>query len=360
LSIFLGVVASIAVSIHYFSQDSSVITTAFLQQQGIGGYSSSNGLSSSNNLHYSHSSVKGGSIPWPGQQPAHRVTRMDGSIATSNRLFRHDDGGMLTAIYTSPSGRQSVVMVVEESLPRRSPPPPKGKWKHKGEDRRRHVKSGRIYVEDDFVRKKPQIEPPRMHFDQWTRFHPKLCPDGKSTGYDNWKTLKAAIEDANVFSAERFVRWNEFFLLTEATFTGTFDDPSLYYEQVIRFRICPGATLKARKGPIFINAENIHIECTGCSVEVGGTHLSFGPHARDVVVRGIEFRNAATSSLAFYYDGAEGSFEDCHWIDNTAMYSKVGNVADVNSTSIVNFLRCSVGNRASAGTGFTPALSIRS
>lgn len=90
---------------------------------------------------------------------------------------------------------------------------------------------------------------------------------------------------------------------------------------------------------IHIDAEDIVIECDGCAVHLGGTHLSFGPNARGVVVRGVTFAGATTGSLAFHHDGAEVNFEDCYWIGNSGGGS-AGAVADVNSSSSVSFHRC--------------------
>ena len=322
LSMGAGILASSVVSIFYDSQESRIVssTTQVLP----------------------HPTAAESMVMVRGPPPASpRVTLMDGSIAIANR----DDSR--TAIYTSPKGRQSVVMVVQQSC------------SHVKPSCLQHVHEATNRTDENVMaRKGRSIDPPRMDFEQWTHFHPTLCSDGKTIGFDDWRTLKAAIQDANAFSAERFVRWNEYFALVE--FKGTFDDPSLYYEKDILFRVCPGATLRARRGPIFINAENVRIECEDCTIAVGGTHLSFGPYARDVVIRGINFRNAATSSLVLYHDGAEVHFEDCRWLDNNAVHNKVGNVADVNSTSIVHFHRCSVGKRTKAPPGFVSALSIRS
>ena len=159
---------------------------------------------------------------------------------------------------------------------------------------------------------------------------PTLCSDGVTMGFSDWNTLKAAIREANNHSAEKFLRWNEYFVGQDEQ-QATFDDKSLYYEEDVFFVICPGATLKARKGPIFINAENIVLECDGCTIDVGGSHLAFGPHARNILVRGITFKGAQTSSLTFYHDGSEAAFEDCYWFGN-AGNGKSGAVADVNST----------------------------
>lgn len=159
---------------------------------------------------------------------------------------------------------------------------------------------------------------------------PTLCSDGVTLGFQDWNTLKAAIREANSLSAEKFLRWNEYFVGRDGQ-QATFHDKSLYYEEDVFFIICPGTTLKARKGPIFINAENIVLECDDCTVDVGGSHLAFGPHARNILVRGITFKGAQTSSLTFYHDGSEAAFEDCYWFGNSGN-GKSGAVADVNST----------------------------
>jgi hypothetical protein len=160
---------------------------------------------------------------------------------------------------------------------------------------------------------------------------PTLCPDGYTIGFSNWEMLKTAVREANSLSAERFLRWNEYFSSIESNEFGAFQDDVLYYEDESIFTICPGVTLKARKGPIFINSENVVIECEGCTIDVGGTHFSFGPHARNVFVRGITFKGAQTSSLTFHHNGVDATFEDCLWICSSSK-SKLGPVADVNST----------------------------
>ena len=158
---------------------------------------------------------------------------------------------------------------------------------------------------------------------------PTLCSDGVTMGFQDWNTLKSAIHEANRLSAERFMKWNQF--LSDRDDNVQLDDVALYYEQDVFFTICPDTTLRGRRGPIFINAENIVLECDGCIIDVGGSHLNFGPHAKNVLIRGITFRGAQTSSLTFYHDGSDAAFEDCYWYEN-AGNGKSGAVADVNST----------------------------
>ena len=102
-----------------------------------------------------------------------------------------------------------------------------------------------------------------------------------------------------------------------------------------------------------------------CTVDLPGTHFSFGPHAKNVLIRGITFRGATTSSLTFHHHGAEVSLEDCYWLYNSGgvvntrngphanvnghdglmntppgSTTTAGAVADLNSTSTVTFFRC--------------------
>lgn len=171
---------------------------------------------------------------------------------------------------------------------------------------------------------------------------PILCSDGVTYGYKEWNTLRAAIQEANYLAAERFMRWNEYFATHVFT---AFEDDSLYYEQDVVFTICPHTTLKSshRKSSITINSENIVLQCDGCIIDVRGTHITFGANARNVLVRGVTFRSASTSSLTFFNDGAEATFQDCTWINNLASNPQWGSVADINSTSMVNFHRCEIG-----------------
>eukprot|EP00592_Proboscia_alata_P023087 CAMPEP_0194408564 /NCGR_PEP_ID=MMETSP0176-20130528/6387_1 /TAXON_ID=216777 /ORGANISM="Proboscia alata, Strain PI-D3" /LENGTH=613 /DNA_ID=CAMNT_0039208683 /DNA_START=93 /DNA_END=1934 /DNA_ORIENTATION=+ len=164
------------------------------------------------------------------------------------------------------------------------------------------------------------------------------------------------------------------------------------------FVICPGALLTDDQSvnpggtsdgeysgqAIFINAEDVIIECDGCVVDLSphlttnsgstsstkslhrqrrgttwgynydtsssgssglndGTHFAFGPHAKGAMVRGLTLMGATTSSLTFHHHGAEATFEDCTWINNAGgLGGNAGAVADLNSTSSVSFFRCDI------------------
>ncbi|KAL3935048.1 MAG: hypothetical protein SGBAC_009360 [Bacillariaceae sp.] len=211
---------------------------------------------------------------------------------------------------------------------------------------------------DEWLRLQPKFQPPDP------MIHPTKCQDG-SLGFDNWRTLSDAVHEANVISEERWALWSSYFF-TDGRHLSVYENDWLYYEEDMIFRICPGETLTARRGPITMNAANLVLECQDCTVDVGGTHLAFGPRARNVLVRGITFRGATSSSVTFFHHGSDAIFEDCSWIGNSGASHKYGAVADLNSTSSVNFYRCSIGHGnkktwfgGSASNGGTSSLSIR-
>jgi len=245
-------------------------------------------------------------------------------------------------------------------------------------------------------------------------FRPTLCPDGKTIGYDNWFTLRDAISEVNAIAAEEFLRWNEYLMIVAKN--SSIEPP--VYTPPEPFVVCPGVTLsqksiwgsvfsptywvslinsilslsgvmvgkssssssssshnnyyaarsprsKNKLSPIFINAEDITIECEMCTVDLPGTHFSFGPHAKGVKIKGFTFKGATTSSLTFHHHGADVHLEDCYWLYNSGgivsnnraphanvngadglmspppgSFTTAGAVADLNSTSTVAFYRC--------------------
>lgn len=244
------------------------------------------------------------------------------------------------------------------------------------------------------------------------KFPPTLCPDGKTIGYDNWFTLRDAITEVNAIAAEEFLRWNEYLMI--AGKNASLEPP--VYQPPEPFVVCPGVILnqksiwgsvfspsywlnsissmlslsgvggkssssslqrtnqkyasrsprsKNKLSPIFINAEDITIECVMCTVDLPGTHFSFGPHARGIKIKGFTFQGATSSSLTFHHHGADVHLEDCYWLYNSGgivsnnraphanvngadgmmspppgSFTTAGAVADLNSTSTVAFYRC--------------------
>jgi hypothetical protein len=395
LSILMGVAAGISISIHYFDAPSfSSFQRSEARQRDLG--------------------------------PHQRVTTLDYTIASSNFMYpsagkasssltEEEENNLIAltlgrVITMSESGQRSVLLVVEEIPPL---PTMLNSSCSYGTTHFNYTPHGNtsgptrppnnatVVHENDEAMFNGHHTPYRHRGPPDSRFHlsaskvhPTICSDGVTVGFDDWVTLKAAVAEANALSAERFMKWNEYYasldsetpksdprwfdnILNARAASEHHDQEELlgyYYEEDVVFTICPGTTLKARKGPIFINAENIMILCgvseeysyiraaqptpsptasmrssfsreiPTCVMDVGGTHLAFGPHARNVLVRGLVFQSAKTSSLAFHYDGAQASFEDCIWIDNSGAHgSMYGAVADINSTSNVNFFRCEIG-----------------
>ncbi len=303
-----------------------------------------------------------------------RVTTSDPIIASSNIVHRDGNLDLGKVVTASATGQLNVLMVVDEITPLHLAMSDisvesNADFRSVLSDSR-HGSRGRTTLNSLTLEQAELIAPgygrwdasqPNIELRQPTIL-PSLCSDGVTFGFDNWSKLRTAMHEANSISAERFMKWNEYFATNSFT---AFQDDSLYYEEDIMFSICPGATLRARKGPIFINAENVVLECKGgCVVDVGGTHLAFGANAKNILVRGITFRRASTSSLTFFHDGADVSFEDCSWINDSGISNYYGSIANVNSTSIVNFYRCEIamGTKHTAmGTtsASTNSLSIR-
>merc|ERR1712071_15886 len=175
---------------------------------------------------------------------------------------------------------------------------------------------------------------------QSPRAAPSLCSDGYTYGYSDWNTLKSAIHEANQYSESLASSLDDIEWIIDDHGMAAPAEPPPAPEPFI---ICPGVTLKGsvRKGPIFIDSENIVIECDACIIDAGGTHLTFGQNAIGISIRGITFLNARSTSLTFYHHGADVSFEDCRWLNNAGL-GTAGAVADLNSTSSVSFYRCEI------------------
>jgi hypothetical protein len=354
LIIVIGIALGMTVSVHYFEQQNPVAAVA-----GAGGKFLTPQLLYSNY----HGGLSSSS-------PSVRVTMLDADIAASNVI--HKDGihswfDLGKVITTTDSGQLSVLMVVQEEMPVHATP----LWSTSPTQRFDITTNGLGYDpglsiaeyntshDDSSATAIPMtLEQAEKVLPGYTEYlsrqpklkarqpiyRPSLCPDGNSYGFQDWYTLRAAVQEANYLAAERFMKWNEYFATHLVT---SFEDESLYYEHDVIFRICPQSVLKStsQRHSIIINSENIVLECDGCIIDVRGTHFAFGSNAKNVLVRGITFESATSSSLTFFHDGAEATFEDCTWINNVGAQSHLGSVADVNSTSIVNFYRCEIGFR---------------
>lgn len=275
----------------------------------------------------------------------HRITLPEQDVHAFPGV-RHDAQKLRLqrVIHVPPSGYPRTMLVVEDS--------------RMEDDRSSSIKRPQLESSVSENAGKQSTSPPEIDIGSAVAHLPRQCADGVTTGFESWSDLKAAITEANKISVEKFVRWSRFF--ADSGFTGTFEDDRLYYEEEVVFTICPGAKLQARKGPIFINTPNIILECEGCVVNVGASHFSFGPNAKNVLVRGFTFTKAWSSSLLFFHNGAKVTFEDCLWHGNAAINNRYGAVADINSTSVVNFYRCNIDQGRKGESDLASSLSIRS
>jgi len=353
LAVVIGIAAGMTISIHYFENQNPTLMWSGVKMNH-----------RDRPLLYSESSAL-----------YQRVTTLDPTIASSNIVYRDGNLDLGKVVTASASGQLNVLMVVDEITPLHSDITNQNACDSMTDNRKFKVNYGQG-GEDNVLSNSLTLEQAELIVPGYGRWDasqpnielrqptilPSICSDGVTLGFDNWSKLRTAIHEANSISAERFMKWNEYFATNSFT---AFQDNRLYYEEDIVFSICPGATLRARKGPIFINAENVVLECEGnCVVDVGGTHLAFGANAKNILIRGITFRRASTSSLTFFHDGADVSFEDCSWINDSGISNYYGSIANVNSTSIVNFYRCEIGlgkKHIAMGTtsASTNSLSIR-
>lgn len=180
---------------------------------------------------------------------------------------------------------------------------------------------------------------------------PSICKHGNSYGFSDLTTLRNAISELNTAygnSVERYLQYKgahaEYDRIIEELSSDLVDPPPplpLYMKDLLAivpdpFVICPFTHLKStilgHNGPLlYINAEDIVIECDSCIIDVPATHFSFGPLAKGAMIRGVTLKGAKESSIIFRQDGADAVFEDCVFIQNHGVGSQ-GAVADLNST----------------------------
>jgi len=240
------------------------------------------------------------------------------------------------------------------------------------------------------------LQPYQRSLSVTSKYHPTVCKDGQTYGYSDWLTLRNAVHELSNAYAYSVFRWGhfnaamtEYEMITFMHGTSAEKNPDKRQDLTIEpppqlpqhlidlldmppdpFTICPHVTLRSQRHlPIHIDAEDVVIECDSCVIDVSGTHFSFGSKAKNIIVRGLTMMGATASSLIFHRDGAEANFEDCYWVNNQGA-GVHGAVADMNSTSSVNFFRCEISDAkhtpprsyGSPGTphGFVSSLTMRS
>jgi len=200
------------------------------------------------------------------------------------------------------------------------------------------------------------------------RYQPTLCKDGQTYGFSDLVTLRNAIHELGDAYQQAVLRWDHYhnavseyetikFLHEQSGEVQIELPPPLpdHLTAVLEmepdpFVICPFASLRSPLGrhlTININAEDVVIECDSCVIDTPGTHFSFGPYAKNVLIKGITMMGATETSIVFRHDGADASFEDCYWVNNDSIGMN-GAVADMNSTSTVKFFRCEISDMKQA------------
>jgi hypothetical protein len=336
-SIIVGVAAGVSISIHYYESPENVDHRRLSQHW-------EEGVTPSTTQH---------------------VTRLDPTIAASLSTAHAPysfapDAVPLRVMHTSTTGFRSVLHLVEES-------PSLGNRNdfHQTLSNSTHGLDG----EDGGWYDPPSVKetPPHwdMVLDDWLLHPPKLCSDSQTLGYDSWRSLRLALQDANRYSAHRFEQWMHYFsaLSPPDLWTASrgndgyflpptnlpyFHDNRLYYEEPFVFTICPGVTLHADREPLLLDTESLTLECVGCTISGGTSHISFGPDAKNAHIRGIRFQSSSRSSVLLQQNGADVVFEDCTWVlpyrkppgARPSIISGLPAIAQVNSSSTVKFYRC--------------------
>jgi len=197
------------------------------------------------------------------------------------------------------------------------------------------------------------------------RYQPALCKDGYTYGFSDLGTLQNAIHELSDAYAQAVSQWKiqsnaiaEHDIITfhygnsHAIDVETPPPLPQHFTNILEtepdpFVICPHTTLKAPLGrhmTINVNAEDVIVKCDACVIDAPGTHFTFGPLAKNVLIKGVTLTGATETSLVFRNDGADVSFEDCYWVNNESN-SMHGAVADMNMTSSVKFYRCEMSDK---------------
>jgi len=232
--------------------------------------------------------------------------------------------------------------------------------------------TGSFRLKDQYAtyqNKPAKVMPASKHFDGAFqsslalsgKYLPSKCKDGSIYGFSDYATLRNAVHEMSTSYSDAVKIYNEHIgaikeheqLTIKAQDVIVVEDPPMipaYISDFLNiapdpFVICPGAHLRPsiheRHDPIYINAEDMTIQCDSCIIEAPGTHISFGPLAKNILIRGVTLIGATDTSVVFRHDGANASFEDCYFFQNEGVGAH-GAVVDVNSTSTVEFHRCEI------------------
>jgi hypothetical protein len=343
-SIVVGVAAGVSISIHYYESPEN------LDQRRI-----AVAKIATDNTQF-----------WDSRVSTQTVTSLDPAILIYSKNYYPSNGERVVHTDTSTGMRIPLNVVVESpTLSTDARYTPQSNGTHRDDQNN----------DENFYQNEHTLSPPTFtsnenNFDIWLYNPPKLCADSKTMGYDSWSSLRHALNDVNRYSAQRSERWLMYFTslatikASSSSIIDTalghpstiiqggipiFDDDNLYYEEQFTFTICPGTVLHAGAHPLVVDTESVTIQCDGCTINGGDSHISFGSAAKNTIIRGITFQNSKRSSILLHHNGAEVTFEDCVWfvanIDSDMRQRHImpglSEITNVNSSSILNFYRCS-------------------
>jgi hypothetical protein len=345
-SIVVGVAAGVSISIHYYESPEN------LDQRRVASATITN-----DNTQF-----------WESRLATHTVTSVDPTIFIYSKNYYPSMGDRVVHTDTATGMRIPLNVVVESpTLPTDAQYIPQSNW----------TSIDQTNTTDYYQNEHTIIPPPSYtnfdnNFDAWLHNPPKLCSDSKTMGYDSWSSLRYALNDVNRYSAQRSERWLMYFASLAALKASSpdtamfdtvlghpstiiqggisiFDDDNLYYEEQFTFTICPRTVLHAGSHPLVIDTESVTLQCDGCIVTGGDSHISFGSAAKNTLIRGITFQNSKRSSILLHHNGAEVTFEDCIWavtrFDSDKRHRHImpglNEITNVNSSIILNFYRCS-------------------
>lgn len=185
------------------------------------------------------------------------------------------------------------------------------------------------------------------------KYQPQKCRKHPHVvGFDNISTLRLSLQemnDAYEYAVQRFRHYNAALMeynrirsnATHSNGRNIHIQPPPPLPQYIQdflnippepYIICPHTRLVQyiHPNPLYINFEDAIITCTGCIIDMRGSHMSFGKLAKNALVQGITFKGATDSSIIFRENGAEVIFEECFWTGNAGTAVQ-GSVLDMDS-----------------------------
>jgi hypothetical protein len=223
VSICVGIAAGMTISIHYYESQSPAVRRMDARDTS--------------------------TLYSAGRSAYQKVTTLDPNIASSNVMQKERDGLDLgKVITTTASGQLDVLMVVEETAPLHSDGSTSTSGENHSDAYSGETNSDRAnHYHESSAKRSPmtmtteeanllvpgygkwKANQPNIELREST-IHPTLCSDGHTHGFDNWPKLKAAVQEANSISAERFMKWSAYFANVGKSFAA-FDDELLYYER---------------------------------------------------------------------------------------------------------------------------------